>query len=50
MAVLSAWSLTLLLAIAGIVALNQLGLNLAVLVSASLHLVEHFLGQPLVVA
>ena len=47
MAAVTAWSLTLLLAIAGVVALNHLGLNLGVVVSAGIHAVEHFLGQPL---
>lgn len=43
-----AWSMTLLLMIAGVVALDQLGLNIGTVVSASMHAVEHFLGQPLV--
>jgi hypothetical protein len=42
-----AWFTTVVILLAGILALHQLGVNVASMVSSSLHSIEQALGQPL---
>jgi hypothetical protein len=42
-----AWLTTVLILLGGVLVLDQLGVNVAVMVAGGLHSLEHALGQPL---